>query len=81
MSWEDEEDDTYNVDEACDSEETFSVTCSNCGAEVYEDCEMCPVCNEFIIRSTNPLSGKPDWYIWTALIGIIAVIFAMLFEF
>ncbi|QDT34316.1 hypothetical protein [Thalassoglobus polymorphus] len=76
MNW---EDDDYEDYVETDPDETFSVTCPNCGADVYEDCEMCPICHEYIIRSTNPLVGKPDWYIWTALLGILAVIFAMLF--
>lgn len=77
MSWDDDIDDDY-VEEP---DETFSIPCSNCHADVYEDCEQCPYCGEYIIRSTNPLVGKPDWYIWLSVLGIIAVIFAMLTVF
>ncbi|MBT5018561.1 hypothetical protein N9153_02910 [Planctomicrobium sp.] len=77
MNWDNDLDD-YEIE---DPNETFLIPCSNCKAEVYEDCEQCPHCGEYIIRSTNPLIGKPDWYIWLAVLGIIATIFGMLFAF
>lgn len=75
MSWEEDFEEEDFPDE---HDETFSIPCSNCGAEVYEDCEMCPQCGEYIIRSTSPWEGRPQWYVGLAIMGTIAVIAAML---
>lgn len=78
MNWDDQE---YDDDYPEEMDEGFTFPCSHCGEEVYEDCEMCPACGEYVIRSTNPLVGKPDWYVWLAVLGIIAVVFTMLSAF
>ena len=59
-------------------EETGTVTCRNCGAEVYEDSSHCPKCGEFLVRDTSVWAGKPGWYLWLAMAGIVAVILALL---
>lgn len=80
MSWDaddsDWDDDYYDLEEP---EETFSIPCPSCQTEVYEECEQCPHCGEYVIRSTSPLSDKPDCYIGLAVFGIVATIFALLF--
>jgi hypothetical protein len=51
------------------------VPCPNCGAEVYEDAERCPVCGEYVVHGSSPAwQGKPGWYVALAVLGTIAVI-------
>lgn len=57
-----------------DDDPTAVIRCSNCGQEVYAEADSCPHCGEFLIADSNPLSDKPTWYIWLALLGIAAVI-------
>lgn len=60
-----------------DPDESDVVTCSNCGAEVYEDAEQCPSCGEWITRSTHPFSGRSTWFVALGVIGIAATIAAL----
>lgn len=75
MNWDDDED---FDDDPAEPDDTFCRPCPNCGTDVYEDCEMCPVCGEFITASTHPLADKPGWYVVIGLLGIAAVILAMM---
>jgi predicted amidophosphoribosyltransferase len=79
----------YDVDEEDwddewieDCEETSTITCPACGAEVYEESPACPVCGEYITSTPSTGSqwaGKPWWYVALALFGIFSVIIIMLF--
>ena len=53
--------------------------CPECGAEVYEDAERCPSCGSYIILSSSGSvwQGRPAWWIILGLLGIIAVILAL----
>lgn len=54
--WEDPEPD--EADDAADDE----YVCPSCGADVYEDCECCPHCGDYITpRSRSALSGQGLW--------------------
>jgi len=68
-SWEDVPD---------DDDESVTLPCPSCGAEVYEDADICPVCGEFIIRSSRVWEDRPVWYVVLGLIGIAAVVLALL---
>ncbi len=73
--WDDsEDDDTEDVD---DSAET--VACPQCGADVYEDAEQCPVCGNYIVHTHDFLwTNRPLWWILLGVLGIAAVIIALL---
>ena len=60
---------------------TDTVPCPACGAEVYEDAEQCPVCGEYIMPDTHTWSGKPTWWIVLGLLGILAVVVALVLGF
>lgn len=61
-----------------DDEETSTVSCRACGAEVYEDALECPVCNQYLeAGSRSPLAGRPLWYVALAILGMGALIFAL----
>jgi hypothetical protein len=67
-------------DEVCDDEysedddTTATVVCPHCGADVYEDAEYCPVCDNYITTTSgaSPLSGRPLWWILLGLAGVAA---------
>jgi hypothetical protein len=70
--WDDEE---WPDDD--DSSET--VPCPHCGAEMYEDSIHCPVCGEYVTHSTSPMAGWPMWFAILGLVGVIALIVALIF--
>lgn len=59
-------------DQWCDT-----VVCPECGADVYEDADQCPVCGHFMIPDNRIWSGKSAWWTALAILGIIAVILAL----
>lgn len=75
--WDDYDDDwSPGMD---DDDESYTVDCPECGAEVYEDAERCPSCGSYIILSSSGSvwQGRPAWWIILGLLGIIAVILAL----
>ena len=67
---EDDEDDD-------DDGETCVLPGPACGAEVYEDAERCPHCGEYIVRRLQNWEGRPWWWVVLGLLGIGAVIWAL----
>jgi predicted RNA-binding Zn-ribbon protein involved in translation (DUF1610 family) len=67
--WE-EGDDAWEDDEA----ESSVSECPKCGADIYEDAVRCPLCGEYVTRSTSPWSQRPMWWRLLGLAGIVAVI-------
>ncbi len=74
-SYEDGDDEGWGTD---DDEAVDTVACGNCGAEVYEEAEQCPHCGEWITHSTAAHTTKPLWWQIIGVLGIIAVILALL---
>lgn len=78
-SWFDESDDERRDDEYPDEDEssddaTDTVLCPHCGAEVYEDAEYCPVCDNYITPGDTAFSHRPLWWILLGLAGIVATL-------
>jgi len=71
------DDGDFDDGEFNDDDSTETVPCSECGAEVYEDAEQCPYCGFYIITETNAWAGRPGWWIALGLLGIAAVILAL----
>jgi hypothetical protein len=71
-SWQDE---GWGTD---DEEPADTIPCGHCGADVYEEAEQCPRCGEWITRHSSPLTGRPLWWQLIGLLGVIAVILALL---
>lgn len=72
-----QDDSDWDDDEFCEDDDDDSVeliACPHCSAEIYEDAVRCPVCGEYIIKSTSPMAGRPLWFVLLGLAGIIAVI-------
>lgn len=57
-----------------DDDSTSVVECTNCGADVYEEADSCPVCGEYLIDASRPLDKKPMWFVAIGLLGVIAVV-------
>ena len=70
----DELDDDEYPDEPADDDLTETVSCPQCGAEVYEDALRCPVCGDYVTHDTSVWSGRPGWWVLLGLVGILATI-------
>ena len=73
----DEPDDDYPDVDDWDDDSSDNVVCPECGADVYEDADMCQRCGRFLIRDTSAWSGKSLWWIALGVLGTIAVIAAL----
>ena len=74
--------DEYQDDEAHDlTAESETVECPECGADVYEDTERCPVCGNYIVHSSSGYlwNDRPTWWIVIGFLGILAVVVALAF--
>ena len=71
-------DDEYPEEDEFDDDLTETVPCAQCGAEVYEDAVRCPHCGTYISHDVDLWSGRPGWWIILGLLGIAAVILALL---
>jgi hypothetical protein len=54
-----------------------TIGCPHCGADVYEDADQCPECGMYLVADTRVWSGKSLWWIALGLLGIVAVILAL----
>lgn len=57
-----------------DDEDTPTVRCPSCRADVYAEADSCPHCGEFLTGDSGPLDAKPKWFVWLGLLGILAVV-------
>lgn len=81
-NWDEDYDDDVGYDEgesASDEFETPTVSCSHCGADVYEEAVACPVCGEYIGVDTSPFRDRPPWWISLGILGVIATILCLIF--
>ena len=69
-----EEPDSWDLDDEAD---TCTVPCPECGHEVYEDAEQCPVCGQYVVFGSHALSGRSTLWKVVGLSGVIAVILAL----
>lgn len=82
--WFEEADDELHNDEYpenndFDDDATDTVACPHCGADVYEDADYCPVCDNCITVASgaSPLLGRPLWWILLGLAGVTATLAAL----
>jgi DNA-directed RNA polymerase subunit RPC12/RpoP len=74
-----EHDEPYDSDDEFDSDEeeqSLTIPCPHCGADIYEDSVRCPRCGTYLTPDTNPWSGRPGWWILVGLLGIVALVWA-----
>lgn len=72
------EDDYHEDDEDFDDEPYGWYECPLCGAEVYEEADLCPECDQFMTPVLVTRSDmKPMWYIFLGMAGILAVLLTL----
>lgn len=69
------DDETEGNDDWYDDDDSETISCPVCKADVYEDAEQCSACGNYITRNT---AVQPMWW-WTAVVllvlfGLIAII-------
>jgi ribosomal protein L37E len=64
-----------------DEDDETTISCPECGADVFDDAEQCPACGWYIVQNTRVWSGKSAWWIALGILGIVAVILALAFGF
>ena len=70
--------DDYDTDGYDEDEPNDVRPCPVCGAEIYEDSLRCPVCGNYItFDSVGPWSGKPFWWIVLGVLGVVALVVAL----
>jgi hypothetical protein len=80
--WEDPEPDDDERDDGDvdgpDGDDSDLYQCPNCGAGVYEDCERCPACGDYITpkpRATHASSGR--WFVGAVVLMIAIMLLAV----
>jgi hypothetical protein len=77
-----EVDDGWEEDLPDDEEEFFTVACPSCGAQIHEDAPCCPVCGDYVTSGSGRIwEGKPIWYGILAVLGMIALVVALITGF
>lgn len=69
------------IDDEPEDDQDETIICPECGAEIFDDVDVCPVCLHAIIRDTSPWSGKSVGWIIFGILGIIATLIATVMLF
>ena len=74
--WDDDDDD---FEDDFDEERPAAwYVCPLCGAEVYDEANVCPACDEYITPKLVTRSDlRPMWYIFLGMAGMIAVLLVL----
>ena len=76
--WFEQPGDEFEESEYLDEDdETSTLPCPECGADVYEDAVRCPACGNYITHPTSVWHGRPGWWIVLGLLGVVALILVL----
>jgi hypothetical protein len=81
MEWseKDLDDREFPDDDIDDNDDcTPTILCPKCGTDLYDDVEQCPVCGTWLTTVTSPWSGRQAWWLALALLGVAALVWALL---
>lgn len=67
-------DDDWSETQDDESDGYGTIDCPECGAEIFDDIDVCPRCGHAIIHDTSVWAGKSTWWIVLGILGILAVI-------
>ena len=65
------------MEEYEDDEATLTIECGTCGADVYEDAVVCPVCNEYVSHGGSAFRGRPLWFWLLGGAGVLALLWVL----
>jgi len=51
--------------------------CPQCGSEIYDDAEQCPVCGDYLLADRNVWTGRTWWWVVLGLLGIATTTLAL----
>lgn len=68
---EQDEEDSEPLD---DEDAAPTVDCPYCRAEIHEDSERCPFCENYISREEIPASAKPLWIVLGVVLCLLLVL-------
>jgi hypothetical protein len=54
-----------------------TLPCPECGEEIYEESERCPYCGAYVVFDTSVWSGRSTAWVVLGLLGVVAVIAAL----
>jgi hypothetical protein len=66
-------------DEDYDEDDVAWLPCPECGEEIDEELVQCPYCGEYITHGHSLWSGRSATWIVLGVLGIVAVVVALLF--
>ena len=75
--FEEPDDEREEYDDLDGDDESLTLPCPECGADVFEDAVQCPVCGNYITHSTSVWQGRPGWWIVLGLLGVVALILVL----
>ncbi len=75
--WKDEGPSDDDLDEFGDDAGLTTAPCPHCGAEMYDDTEWCPSCDQYTTRGTREWAGRPLWWVLLAIAGVVATVCAL----
>jgi hypothetical protein len=56
---------------------TPTQSCPMCGVDIYEDAVQCPLCGQYLTRTSSAWNGRPGWWVLLGLLGILAVVLTL----
>ena len=85
--WNDDDDDvkdegpsSVDLDElGGDDDESQTLPCPSCGAEIYEDADRCSVCGQYVTPGRSGRSVKSWWWVLLGLIVLVMLILSLAF--
>jgi DNA-directed RNA polymerase subunit RPC12/RpoP len=60
-------------EEDWEDDEEPTISCPYCGAEIHEDAQRCPYCENYISEEDSPPGRKP----WWLLVGVLLCLYAV----
>ena len=63
-----------------DDDDGDYIPCPSCSELIYDDAPQCNYCGEYVTHSSSPFSGRPNWWIAIGVLGIVSVLFLLIFS-
>ena len=61
-------------DDELDEDGAETLPCPECGSQIYEEAEQCPICGAYITFDRGLWTNRPWWWILLGLLGMAAVV-------